>query len=139
MKLAIRYFTKSKKGNTEKIANFVATKLGVPALTVEHPLEEEVEQLVLVNAMYAADVDKEIKAFLKNNAKNIKTLVNINSAASGASTYKAVKKVADKEGILMSEKEFHTVASWIFLNKGRPNEADFARLDAFLDELTKNG
>ena len=135
MKLAIRYFTKSKKGNTEKIAKFVSEKLGIEALDVTNPLTEEVEQLLLINAMYAADVDKEIKSFLTNNKDFIKSIVNINSAASGASTFKAVKKVADKLGIPMSDKEFHTVASWIFINKGRPNEEDFKKLEEFLKTL----
>lgn len=135
MKLAIRYFTKSKKGNTEKIAKFVSEKLGIEALDVTNPLTEEVEQLLLINAMYAADVDKEIKNFLTNNKDFVKSIVNINSAASGASTFKAVKKVADKLGIPMSDKEFHTVASWIFINKGRPNEEDFKRLEEFLKTL----
>ena len=135
MKVAIRYFTKSKKGNTEKIAKYIEEALKVPALDVTHPLEEEAEPLLLVNAMYAADIDKEVKAFLKANKAHIKCLININSAASGASTYKAVKKVCDKEGIVISEKEFHTVASWIFINKGRPNDEDFARLGAFLKEV----
>ena len=139
MKIAIRYYTKSKKGNTEKIAKFIEDKINVPALDVTHPLEEEVEQLLLVNAMYAADIDNEIKQFLRNNKDKIKTLININSAASGASTLKAVKKVCDKEGINVFEKEFHTVASWIFINKGRPNEEDFARLEAFLKEVVVNG
>ena len=135
MKVAIRYFTKSKKGNTKKIAKYIEEALKVPALDITHPLEEEAEPLLLVNAMYAADIDKEVKAFLKANKAHIKCLININSAASGASTYKAVKKVCDKEGITISEKEFHTVASWIFINKGRPNEEDFARLGAFLKEI----
>ena len=139
MKIAIRYYTKSKKGNTEKIAKFIEDKIDAPALDVTHPLEEEVEQLLLVNAMYAADIDKEIKQFLRNNKDKIKTLININSAASGASTLKAVKKVCDKEGINVSKKEFHTVASWIFVNKGRPNEEDFAHLEAFLKEVVVNG
>lgn len=137
MKIAIRYFTKSKKGNTEKIAKFIEKKISVPAKDVSNPLEEEVEQLLLVNAMYAADIDKEIKQFLKANKDKIKLLININSSASGKSTLKAVKKVCDKENIKVSEKEFHTVASWIFINKGRPNEEDFARLDAFLKEVVK--
>ena len=117
MKLAIRYFTKSKKGNTEKIANFISEKVKLPALDVSKPLEEETDCLLLVNAMYAADIDKEVKAFLKANKEKIKCLVNINSSASGASTYKAVKKVCDKEGIKISDKEFHTAASWILLTK----------------------
>lgn len=139
MKTAIRYFTKSKKGNTLKLAQFVSEKILVPAYDVTSPLEEEVDTLLLINAMYAADVDKEIKRFLKENASKIKCLININSSASGSSTYKAVKKVADKYGIPMSDKEFHTVASWIFLNKGRPNEEDFKRLGTFLEEVLPNG
>lgn len=139
MKTAMRYFTKSKKGNTEKIANFIKDKTGLEPLDVTHPLEEEVDRLILVNAMYAADVDKKIKLFLKENASKIKCLININSSASGSSTYKAVKKVCDKYNIPISDKEFHTVASWIFINKGRPNEEDFNKLEAFLKENEING
>ena len=135
MKIAIRYYTKSKKGNTEKIAKYVESKLGVEALDVSNSLVEEVDQLFLVNAMYAADIDKEVKSFLEENKNKIKCLININSSASGASTIKAVKKVADKLGIPVSEKEFHTQASWIFINKGRPNEEDFARLGEFLKDV----
>ncbi|MBP3732679.1 MAG: flavodoxin family protein [Bacilli bacterium] len=135
MKIAIRYFTKSKKGNTEKIAKFIENKIDVEAVDVSKPLEEEVDCLLLVNAMYAANIDKEVKKFLEENASKIKCLVNINSSASGTSTLKAVKKVADKNNIPVSDKEFHTVASWIFLNKGRPNDEDFARLEAFLKEV----
>lgn len=135
MKLAIRYFTKSKKGNTEKIAKFISEKINVPAFDLTNPLEEDVEQLLLVNAMYATNIDKEVKLFLKENSSKIKCLININSSASGSSTYKIVKKVADEYGIPMSYKEFHTVASWIFINKGRPNEDDFKRLEEFLKGL----
>ncbi|MBQ7276105.1 MAG: flavodoxin [Bacilli bacterium] len=135
MNLAIRYYTKSKKGNTEKIAKHIEEKINVVALDVNHPLEEEVDTLLLVNAMYAAKIDKEIKQFLKNNKDKIKNLININSSASGASTYKNVEKVCDECNIPISDKEFHTVASWIFINKGRPNEEDFERLDIFLKEL----
>ena len=135
--IAIRYFTKSKKGNTEKIAKHISAKIDVEALDVTHPLQEKVDLLILVNAMYAANIDKEVKAFLKENKDNIGLLINVNSAASGASTYKNVKKVCDENNIPISEKEFHTVASWIFLNRGRPNAEDFARLDAFLDETIR--
>ena len=135
MPLAIRYFTKSKTGNTVKIAKHIEAKLDVAALDITNPLDEEVDTLLLVNAMYAANIDKKIKEFLKNNKDKIKNLININSSASGASTYKKVKKVCDKYNIPISDKEFHTVASWIFMNKGRPNEEDFKRLDAFLDEI----
>ena len=132
MKIAIRYFTRSKKGNTIKLAKAVSEASNVEALTVENDLNEETEILFLVNAMYAFTIDNEVKAFLERNASKIKCLVNVNSAASGASTLKAVKKVADKLNIPVSDKEYHTVASWLALNKNRPNEADLNRLKDFV-------
>ena len=138
MKTEIRYFTKSKKGNTIKLANFISEKTGLKALDVTNSLEEDVDQLILVNAMYAADIDKEVKEFLEANASKIKCLINVNSSASGKSTIKAVKKVCDKLNIKVSDKEFHTAASWLFINKGRPNEADFNRLAEFIQTLNIN-
>lgn len=132
MKIAIRYFTKSKKGNTYKLAKVVSEVTGLEALTVENDLAEEVETLFLVNAMYAFNIDKEVKEFLERNASKIKCIVNVNSAASGSSTLKSVKKVADKLNISVSEKEYHTVASWININKGRPNEEDLNKLREFV-------
>jgi len=135
MKNAIRYFTKSKKGNTKKLADYTSEKLGVEALDVTNDLTEKVDTLFLINAMYAANIDKEVKEFLERNKDYIGCLVNINSSASGKSTLKVVKKVCDDNNIKVSEKEFHTVASWIFINKGRPNEEDFNRLGEFLKEF----
>ncbi|MBR6072164.1 MAG: hypothetical protein IKP77_04945 [Acholeplasmatales bacterium] len=138
MNIAIRYFTKSKKGNTEKLASFISNKINVEALDTNNDLNEEVDLLFLVNAMYAADIDKNVKEFLERNKNKIKLLVNVNSAASGASTLKSVKKVCDKLGIKVSEDEYHTVASWIFINKGRPNEDDFNRLESFVRKVAGN-
>lgn len=135
MSIAVRYYTKSKKGNTEKIANFIKEKLNVEVFDVFIPLKEKVDILLLVNAMYANDVDVEIKKFLKNNKDKIGQVVNINSSASGLSTLKAVKKACGKYLIPVSEKEFHTVASWIFINKGRPNADDFKKLEEFLEQF----
>jgi len=135
MSVAIRYFTKSKKGNTKKIAEFIGEKLSLSAVDISNDLSESADTLILVNAMYAADVDGKIKDFLARNKDKIGCVVNVNSSASGASTYKAVKKVCDKCGIKMSDKEFHTVASWIFINKGRPDADDFSRLDGFISQF----
>lgn len=137
MKVEIRYFTKSKKGNTFKLAKAVEEAINVKALTVENDLNEEVDVLFLVNAMYAFNIDNEIKEFLKRNASKIKLLVNVNSAASGASTLKSVKKVAKKYNINVSDKEYHTVASWLSLNKDRPNEEDLNRLKEFAKAIVK--
>ena len=135
MKTAIRYFTKSKKGNTKKLADAVSAALGIEALDVSRDIDEKVDRLFLINAMYAADIDREVKEFLERNKDNIGEAVNMNTAASGASTWKAVKKVTDGLGIKLSEKEFHCAASWIFINKGLPTEEDLKRAGEFAASL----
>ena len=131
MKIEIRYFTKSKKGNTKKLADAVSAALGIEALDVSADLAENVDRLFLINAMYAANIDKEVSRFLERNRDKIGEIVNMNTSASGASTLKTVKKTADALGIPVSEKEFHCAASWIFINKGLPSEEDLKRAGEF--------
>ena len=85
--------------------------------------------------MYAADIDREVKAFLERNGERIGEVVNMNTAATGASTWKAVKKETDRLGIKLSEKEFHCAASWIFINKGLPSDEDYARAKEFAKSM----
>lgn len=62
----------------------------------------------------------------------IKCIINVNSSATGRSTIKAIRKVALKYNIEVSEKEFHTIGSWLNLHKGRPNEDDLNKLKDFV-------
>ena len=137
MTLAIRYFTKSKKGNTKKLADCISAALGVEALDVTNDLSEKVDRLFLVNAMYAANIDPEVKDFLARNKDRIGEVVNLNTSASGKSTWELVRKVADPLGVKLSEKEFHCAASWIFINKGLPTDEDYARAAAFVKSLAE--
>ncbi len=137
MKIAVRYFTKSKKGNTKKLANAVSAALGIEALDVSADLTEKADRLFLINAMYAANIDKEVSRFLERNKDKIGEIVNMNTSASGASTLGSVKKTADALGIAVSEKEFHCAASWIFINKGLPSEDDLKRAGKFAAGLAE--
>ena len=131
MKIAIRYSTKSKKGNTKKLAEAVEKATGLVALDVTKDLTEKVDRLFLINAMYAANIDPEVKEFLARNKDRIGEVVNMNTSASGQSTLKTVKKTADEYGIPVSDREFHCAASWIFINKGLPTEDDFRAAGEF--------
>ena len=131
MNVAIRFFTKSKKGNTKKLADAVSEAIGIEAADVSCDLEEKVDRLFLINAMYAANIDREVKGFLERNRDKIGEVVNMNTAASGTSTWKAVKKETDRLGLNLSEREFHCAASWIFINKGLPSDGDFERAKEF--------
>ena len=135
MKVAIRFFTRSKKGNTKKLADAVSAAIGVEAIDVSVDLKEKVDRLFLINAMYAANIDNEVKEFLERNKDNIGEIVNLNTSASGASTWKAVKKETDKLGLMLNEKEFHCAASWIFINKGLPSDEDYAKAKEFAKSM----
>lgn len=137
MTIAIRYFTKSKKGNTKKLADAVSAALGIEAQDVSVDLGEKVDRLFLINAMYAANIDPEVKAFLQRNSAKIGEVVNLNTSASGKSTLPLVKAAAQAAGVAVSEREFHCAASWIFINKGLPTDDDFARAAAFTKALAE--
>ena len=51
MNVAIRYFTRSKKGNTKKLADAVSSAIGIDAIDVSVDLSEKVDRLFLINAM----------------------------------------------------------------------------------------
>ncbi|MCR5308577.1 MAG: flavodoxin [Bacilli bacterium] len=132
MKIAIRYLSKSKKQNGVKLATAVSDECKVVALPITEKLEEEADVLFLINAMYGFTVDPDINAFIEKNANNIKCLVNINSSCSGMSTLKAVKKIATKYSVKVSENEYHTKGSFGFMNKNRPNQDDLNKLKEFV-------
>ena len=130
MKAAVRYYTKT--GNTKKLAEAIASAIGVEALPISEPLKEAVDILFLGNSYYAFTIDPEVKAFVASLDKSkIGKIVNFGSAAMLNSTYKKVKKVADKVGIAMDEKEFHCKGEFKGIHKGRPNEKDIADAVAF--------
>ena len=137
MIIAIRYFTKSKKGNTEKLANQISQATNEKALTVTSDLTENVDRLFLVNAMYAANIDSEVKSFLARNKDKIGEVVNFSTSCSGKSTWSMVKKECDALQIPLSEKEFHCAASWIFINKNLPSEEDYQKARKFAVSMSK--
>ena len=124
MKIAIRYYTQTKLGNTKKIADRLSDALEVPALPVSEKLNEDVDVLFLLDAMYANDVNKAIKEFLKEPGAKIGTIYNICSSCSGRSTAKKIRKLGSKLGLNISEKDYACHGQWLGLMKGHPTEEE---------------
>ena len=130
MTFEVRYYTKT--GNTKRLAEAIAKELGVEALPISEPVNEAVDYLFLGNSYYAFTIDPKVKAFVASLDKTkIGKIVNFGSAAMLSSTYKKVKKVADKVGIPMDGKEFHCKGEFKGIHKGRPNEEDIAAAVVF--------
>jgi len=123
MKVAVRYYTKT--GNTRRLAEAVAKAVGTEALPLKAPVEEPVDILFLGNSYYAFSIDPEVREFIQKLDKSkVGRIVNFGSAAMLNSTYKKVKKEADKKGIPMDEREFHCRGEFKGIHKGRPNAED---------------
>lgn len=135
MNIAVKYY--SKGGNTKKLAEAIASALGVEATPVTEQLDEDADILFLCNSVYAAGADKKVKDFIKANADKIKKIVNVSTAAILKSTYKQIKSVAEKNGIAVDEREFHCKGSFLGLHKGKPDEADLQAVAAFANEVVK--
>jgi flavodoxin len=136
MQYAVRYYTKT--GNTKKLAEAVASALGVEALPISEPVTEAVDILFLGNSYYAFSIDPEVRDFIRALDKDkVGKIANFGSAAMLSSTYKKVKAEADKVGIPMAEQEFHCRGEFKGVHKGRPNEEDMAAAAAFAKSLTE--
>ena len=105
MKIEVRYYTRS--GNTKKLAEAIAKAVGTEARTVEEPLREDVDILVLGSSVYAYGVDDSIKKFISNIDVSVGKVVNFSTAALIKSTYKQVGKLLSEKGIAQAEEEFY--------------------------------
>ena len=135
MNIAVRYYTQT--GNTKKLADAIAEELGIAAKPVTEPLEEKAEVLFLCNSVYWAGIDKQVKKFVKDNAGNIGTLVNVSTAALIESTFNQMKKVAVENGVTLCDQEFHCRGKFTALHAGHPDAEDLKDVRAFARKVTE--
>ena len=129
MNIEVRYYTKS--GNTKKLASVIADELQVVAEDVSVPLDKKADILFLCNSVYWAGADGSVKDFIRNNAGKIGTLVNVSTAAMLESTYGQIKKICEKTGVDISDKEFHCRGKFAVLHQRHPDAADMRNARAF--------
>lgn len=134
MKYAVRYYTMT--GNTKRLAEAVAEELGVEALPIDRPVEDAVDVLFLGNSYYAFSIAPEVASFVSSLSKDkVGKIVNFGTAAMLKSTFKKVRKVADKVGIPVLEREFHCKGEFKGANKGRPDEDDLNAAREFVKAI----
>jgi len=133
MKAAVRYYTQT--GNTKKLADAIAAQLGIEALSVNSPLQEETDILFLCNSVYWAGIDKHVKQFVKDNADKIGTIVNVSTAAMIESTYNQMKKVSADAGVKLSNQEFHCRGKFAAMHSKHPDEEDIKAVKTFAKKI----
>lgn len=136
MKTAVRYYTKS--GNTKKLAEAVAEAAGAKAMAISEPLTEDVDVLFLASSVYAAGISDDMKKFIATIDVKVGEIVNISSAAIIKSTYNQVKGEAEKNGLQMSDKEYHCRGQFTLLHRGHPNKDDLKGASEFAERYLAN-
>lgn len=61
--------------------------------------------------------------------------MNVSTAAMIESTYAQIRKIAGKEGVNLSDKEFHCRGKFAALHSGHPDETDIAAVKAFAGKV----
>ena len=137
MKAAIRYYTQT--GNTRKLAEAIASELGLEAKDISYPLEEQTDILFLCNSVYWAGIDRKVRQFVMENGAKIGTLVNVSTAALIESTYRQMKSVASEAGVTLSSREFHCRGRFKALHASHPDAADLGAVRAFARSVADPG
>ena len=137
MNIEIRYH--SKTGHMQKMAEAVSSVLGVEAKTLDKPLSNDVDVLLLGSAVYAAGIDGKVKDFIASlDPAQVKNVICYSSCAILESSYAQVKKLLEARGIHVDTREFHCRGQFTMLHRGHPNDTDIANLKAFVQELHLN-
>ncbi|AEV27993.1 flavodoxin [Sphaerochaeta pleomorpha str. Grapes] len=136
MDIAIRYYTKT--GNTKKLAEAIAKTVGVPAETIETPLEKA-DILFLGSSVYGGTLDPSVREFLSRlQPGQVSKIVVFGTAAILHSTYRPIKRIAKQKGLSVSDKEFHCRGQAGKLHANRPNEEDLHAVSLFANSFVQN-
>ena len=97
MNIQIRY--QSHGGNTKEVAETIAKVLGITAETIESPIIEPVDLLIIGGGVYKWDIDPSLKIFLeKLDSKLVKSVAAFTTAGAMDKT-KTILSIAKNNGI----------------------------------------
>jgi len=101
MKIAIRY--QSHGGNIKEVAEEIAKALNIKAESIEKPIIEYVDLLIIGGGVYKWDIDHSLKNYLNNlYPKYIKTVAAFTTAG-GIDKTKTILKIVKGKGINIEE------------------------------------
>ena len=110
MDIAVRYCSKTKFGNTRRIAEAIADGIGVKAVSIadEPKLKEKVDILFLGEAPYANIMAPELKEYAeKLDSKMVSKVVLFTTSNWSRRTVLALKKMLKGKGITVCEDYFY--------------------------------
>ena len=104
MNIGVRY--QSRGGNTKAVAEMIAKEFDVPALSIEHPVEEYTEILCLGGGVYGWKMDDSLCEFIKQLPKEkVGQIIAFSTTGFMESTLKQIRQEAEQKGIKVNENE----------------------------------
>lgn len=111
--IAVRYC--SKTGNTQKVADVIAKKVGTVAQSINEPIIEDVDFLFLGGAVHMVTLDNELKEYITHlNKDKIKHVVMFGTSGSILSIRKGLEKA-------LHEKQLPIIKEHLFLHGLKPH------------------
>jgi flavorubredoxin len=131
------YCSKTRKGNTRRLAAAVAGAIGAMPQDISEAGEVHgVDTLFIGSSIYAGRINSKLREYLAGiGAGEVKQAVVFGSAAGEKSARDEIAEILAANGIDVSEKYFLCKGSFLLSNKGRPNADDLANAEAFAQEM----
>ena len=110
MNIAVRYCSKTKFGNTRRIAEAIADGIGIKAVSIaeEPSLNEKAEILFLGGAPYANIMAPELKEYTESlDPKLVSKVVLFTTSNWSRRTVLALKKMLKSKGIYVYDEYFY--------------------------------
>jgi flavodoxin len=130
----------SRGGNTKKLADAIAKGAGASAAPMkEFKTTEALDILFIGASIYAGIIDGDLRQFLSAlKPSQLKRAVVFGTAAGKKTAVPEVKSILEANGVAVSDEEFHCRGSFLFVNRGRPNEEDLRQAEAFAKGVVSN-
>ncbi len=127
----------SRGGNTKKLADSIAKGAGVSAVSMEHFNVSEAADILFVGAsIYAGTIDGKLREFLAGlQPSQVKSVAVFGTSAGKKTALAEVKSILEPKGVSVLEDAFHCKGSFLFANRGRPNEEDLKQAEAFAGRI----
>ncbi len=135
MKFQVIYF--SKKGNTKKVAEAIASELDVEAENVKDTKLDKNALVFLGSGCYGGKPAKLMTKFIRDNDFRSRNVALFGTSGSGEG-----KEVAEMERILRTKEAtikgtFFCKGKFIFFNRGRPSEDDLKGTQKFAKRMVQ--
>ena len=129
----------SRGGNTKKLAAAIARGAGCEAFSVDSAANiEGVDTLFVGGSIYAGKIDSSLRKFLEElSASQVQNVVVFGTAAGNKSALAEVKMILEPKGINVSDEAFQCRGSFLFTNRGRPNDEDLKHAEEFAGKISE--